>query len=892
MPISSGTKLGTYEILSAIGAGGMGEVYRARDTRLGRDVAIKVLPESFQQDGERLARFEREAQLLASVNHANIAAIYGLEESNGAVHLVLELVPGETLAQRLTRGRLPLDEALSVCLQVAQALEAAHEKGIIHRDLKPANIKVTPEGQVKVLDFGLAKSQVVEDSSRSDSDSPTASLGGTSAGLVLGTASYMSPEQARGKLVDKRTDVWSFGCVLYEALSGRRAFTGETPTDILAAIIEREPDWGALPPSTPDGIRRLLRRCLQKDRKRRTHDIADARLEIEEMQAQPAAVGQTERGTGFSRRLLWLAGAAGAAVGAALALWVSVPGKSVSAEAPHISQVARLTHDPGLSEWPTWSPDGKLLAFASNRSGNFEIYVRRIEGGHEVNVTNDPGQDYQPAFSPDGQWIAFVSTRSSRTGMIKIGATFGMEFRTFGGDLWVAPALGGPARRLATDANFPAWHPDGKRIAYVSGKEGHRAVLEIPVVGGEAKTLLAGNDSRWEAVKLQYSPDGRWLSLGAVDPEKILLLPLAAGGKPKELVSASTHVWAPSGGRLYYLKRDALGGTRLESVAVGNDGSLQAPPETIGVMTGILRDLAVSGDGRSLAVSEMEGSMNLTLQPLQAGGGAPAGPEQPLTRGQALDRYPAFSPDGKHVAYSSNRLGPQEVWILEIASGHLQKLPVPTGYQNVSLPYWSPDGHKIAMTPISADGKTSLWLLAVDGSEASELVPPTKNLGGNQISPDGSKLLYETRSGEHLQLFEVKLATRQSRQLTSSPSDKSPLVWSPDGRQVLYASTADGAMQVWRMPAEGGKEEQLTFGHERMRHAFYSPDGKWIYVQPSHRNIYRIPASGGVMQPVTRFPESGLFLEEPTISPDGRSLLYCRSNGGSSLWLITLEAGK
>ncbi len=892
MPISAGTKFGTYEILSALGAGGMGEVYRARDTRLGRDVAIKVLPESFQQDQERLSRFEREAQLLAAVNHSNIAAIHGLEESNGTLHLVMELVPGETLAQKLLRGPLPLDEALSVCRQVAEALEAAHAKGIVHRDLKPANIKVTPEGQVKVLDFGLAKSQLAEASSRSDSDSPTASLGGTSTGLVLGTASYMSPEQARGKAVDKRTDVWSFGCVLYEALSGRRAFAGETATDIVATIIEREPDWNALPPNTPAGGRTLLRRCLQKDRHRRIHDIADARLEMEEAQAQPAGATQGERGGGLSRKMLLLAGAAGVFVGAALALSVWGPGKAASTEAPRIRQVARLTHDPGLSEWPTWSPDGKLLAFASDRSGNFEIYVRRIEGGHEVNVTNDPGQDYQPAFSPDGQWIAFISTRTSRTGMIKIGATFGMEFRTFGGDLWVAPALGGAARRLATDANFPVWHPDGKRIAYVTGTENHRAVLEIPAAGGDPKPLLAGSDSKWEVVKVQYSPDGRWLSLGAADPEKVLLLSLAEGARPKELLDASTHAWTPDSKRPYYMKRDALGGTRLESVRVADDGSVPAPPDTIGVMTGILRDLAVSADGRSLAVSEMEGSMNLTLQPLQPGGGAPSGPERPLTRGQALDRYPAFSPDGKRVVYSSNRLGPQEIWVVEIGSGHLQKLPSPAGHQNVSLPVWSPDGRKISMTPISADGKRSLWLVALDGSEATELIPPMKDLGGGHFSPDGSRIAYYARSGEHLQVFEADVATRQTRQLTSSPSDKWAEEWPPDGRWLLYMSTADGAMQVWRMPVKGGKEEQLTFGHERVRHASYSPDGKWIYIQPSHRNIYRIPAEGGPMQQVTNFPESGLFLEEPAISPDGRSLLYCKSNGGSSLWLITLEAGK
>ncbi len=889
MPLSSGTKVGSYEILSALGAGGMGEVYRARDTRLGRDVAIKVLPDSFQQDEERLARFRREAQLLASVNHANIAAIHGLEETNGAVHLVLELVPGDTLAQKLLRGRMPLDEALSICRQVAEALEAAHDKGIIHRDLKPANIKVTPEGLVKVLDFGLAKSEVAEPSSDSVSDSPTASLGATGAGIILGTAAYMSPEQARGKSLDKRTDVWSFGCVLYEALSGRRAFSGETVTDVVAAILEREPDWSKLPAETPAGIRALLRRCLQKDRRRRTHDIADARLEIEEALTQPDAAAAGKPGVAAPVKWLLVAGVVGLVLGAALALWVS-GGGGKGAEAPRISQVARLTHDPGLSEWPTWSPDGKLLAFASDRSGDFEIYVRRIEGGHEVNVTNDPGQDYQPAFSPDGQWIAFISTRSSRTGMIKIGATFGMEFRTLGGDLWVAPALGGAARRLATDANFPVWHPDGKRIAYVTGTEGHRAILEVPAAGGDPKTLLAGSDSGWEVVKIQYSPDGRWLSMGRIDPETILLLPLVAGAKPAELLSASTHVWAPHGGRLYYLKRDALGGTRLESVRIGADGSLLDTPETMGVMTGILRDLAISADGRSLTASEMEGSMNLTLLPLQPGGGTPAGPEDSLTVGQVLDRYPSFSPDGRRIAYASDRLGPQESWILDLATRKSEKLEIPGGDLTSSLPNWSRDGRRVAITRITADGRRSIWMVAVDGSEATELIPPTRDLGSNTFSPDGGKLLVFSRSGEHLQLSYLDVATRQKHQLTSSPSDKWGLGWSPDGRWVIYASTADGTMQLWRMPSGGGREEQLTFGHERMRHAFYSPDGKWIYVQPSHRNIYRIPAEGGPMQPVTKFHESRLFLEEPTISPDGRSLLYCKSNGGSSLWLITLEA--
>ena len=282
MPLTPGSRLGAYEILAPVGAGGMGEVYRARDSRLDRDVAIKVLPEAFVRDPERLARFEREARVLASLNHSNIAAIYGFEQADGVPFLVLEFVPGRTLAERIADGPLELDMTLQICREVAQALEAAHEKGIVHRDLKPANVKVTPEDKVKVLDFGLAKAFTEDPASSDPADSPTMTAVATRTGVILGTAAYMSPEQVRGRAVDKRTDIWAFGCVLYELLAGRKAFGGETVSDTIAAILSREPDWTALPVGLPAGVLRLLRRCLQRDRDRRLRDIADARLELEE----------------------------------------------------------------------------------------------------------------------------------------------------------------------------------------------------------------------------------------------------------------------------------------------------------------------------------------------------------------------------------------------------------------------------------------------------------------------------------------------------------------------------------------------------------------------------------------------------------------------------------
>ena len=282
MTIEQGTSLGSYTVLALIGAGGMGEVYKARDTKLGRDVAIKVLPEILSKDEERLARFGREARVLASLNHPNIAAIYGLEDSDGVQFIVLELVDGETLAERIARGPIPVDEALPLFKQIAEALEAAHEKGIIHRDLKPANVKITPEGKVKVLDFGLAKALAGESTAPDQSESPTITRDGTVTGVLLGTAPYMSPEQARGKSLDKRTDIWSFGCVLYEALTGKKAFEGETVTDTIASIVKSEPDWSRLPATTPWRVRDLLARCLRKDPTQRLRDIGGARLDVED----------------------------------------------------------------------------------------------------------------------------------------------------------------------------------------------------------------------------------------------------------------------------------------------------------------------------------------------------------------------------------------------------------------------------------------------------------------------------------------------------------------------------------------------------------------------------------------------------------------------------------
>jgi eukaryotic-like serine/threonine-protein kinase len=888
-----GQTISHYRILAQLGSGGMGVVYRAEDLNLKREVAIKVLPDAFARDPQRLARFEREAHLLASLNNPNIASIYGLEKSDGSNLLVLELVPGETLDQRLVRGPLETEEALHLAFQICEGLEAAHEKGVIHRDLKPSNIKVTPEGKVKLLDFGLAKALAAEAKQTDIDSSPTETAGRTHAGVILGTAAYMSPEQARGKLLDKRSDIWSFGCVLFECLTGRRAFHGETVTDALAAIVQREPNWAALPADTPAAIRELLRRCLQKDRNLRLHDIADARIEIgEALDAGPQAITPAipERIAG-SRWRLALAGVACALLGSMLT-WIAFHPRGGSvAGVPKLLGVTRLTHDPDLSEWPTWSPDSSLIAFASNRNGNYEIYVRRVEGGQEVNVTNDPGQDIQPAFSPDGNSIAFVSTRSSRTGLVKIGSTFASELRVYGGDIWVEPALGGQARLLAKDGNFPAWDPSSRQVIFVSGREQHRSILAVPADGGSPSPRLASQDSAWEITRISYSPNGRWITFETDDRSVFIFA--ASGGPPRKLLYGFSHVWDPSGKRLYFCTREARGGSGIHSVEIDEGtGRLVGEPQTVAVMMGTVSDLAISRDGRSLALSELEGSLNLSRLPLNSAGDSPSGPEEILSKGQVFDRQPQVSPDGRNIAYASNRLGADELWVFHIDASRNDRVQLPGRDAAVDGPHWFPDGRRLVLARSLPDGTGSLWIVAADGSSAEKIAAPAEILWaeGSPVSPDGRGVLYAARVNGYYQMFKLDVDTRQAHQLTFTADDKFNAVWSPDRRSLVYTSNASGAIQLWNISLAGGKPERLTQGEDRIRHMSFSGDGRWLYFQPNHLNIYRMPANGGPVQQVTHFPEAGLFMEEPTISPDSRYLVYCRFHGGSSLWLLSIAS--
>ncbi len=512
MPLQTGAHVGPYLIEAAIGAGGMGEVYRATDTNLKRSVAIKVLPDALAGDPDRLARFQREAEVLASLNHPGIASIYGLERTNGSAALVMELVEGPTLADRLAQGPLPVDEAIPIARQIAEALEAAHEQGIIHRDLKPANIKVRGDGAVKVLDFGLAKAldPAGASGSASASVSPTiTSPAMTEMGVILGTAAYMAPEQARGRAVDKRADIWAFGVVLYEMLAGEALFNEGSVVDTLSAVVRKPIDLDQLPSATPARLRELVRRCLDRDPRRRLRDIGDARIALEDVggggPAGAAAAGSSAHG--FPAKGVAISAIVAVAVAAgAYLLGTSVvsrraPAAGAAADAG-LGEFTHLTYQAGLESSPSLSPDGEFVIYTAIDGGDRDLFLLRVGGQKAINLTEDsPADEDHPAFSPDGRFIAFRSERG-------------------GGGLFVMGATGESVRRLTSFGDNPSWSPDGRDIVFgtegrsdPTTREKQSELWVVPAAAGEPRRIFAG-----DAVQPAWSPGGTRIAYWAIDP--------------------------------------------------------------------------------------------------------------------------------------------------------------------------------------------------------------------------------------------------------------------------------------------------------------------------------------------------------------------------------------
>jgi serine/threonine-protein kinase len=814
MPIETGTRLSSYEIISQIGAGGMGEVYRARDTKLGREVAIKVLPEAFAES-ERLARFEREARLLASLNHPNIATLFDLQEHDGTHFLVLELVPGETLAERIQQGPIPIDEAVPLFKQIAEALEAAHEKGIIHRDLKPSNIKVTPEGKVKILDFGLAKALAGEPVTQNLSESPTLTREFTETGVVLGTAPYMSPEQARGKTVDKRADIWAFGCCLYEALTGKVAFLGDTVADTIAKIVEREPDWQMLPPTTPPFVRSLLRRCLQKDANRRLHDIADARIEIEDADTEPS-VGEIPRAR-KSRALPWIL-AALAALAAGVAGWYLKP----SAPRP----VSKMIVEVEPAEWlgsrartlpqfrmsrtaVAFSRDGKYLVFNAGDSEGFRLYLRPMDGLEAQPIPFTEGA-LGPFYSPDGKWIGFWAN----------------------GSLKKVPIGGGPAITLCDTSSLPvgaSWGPNG---TIVFGKD-EGGILEISSDGGEPRAITHLAEGEYSHRLPYILPDGETVLFTKLkrrrgwDEAQIVAFSLETG-EQKVLVDNGVDARYSLTGHLVFVRSGTLMAVPFDLKRLEVTGGPVGVAE-IKQAVNARHDASGTGSGQF----SFSDSGSLAYVP----GGIFLSPEKSLV---LVDRdgaaevlaapkadyyYPRLSPDGRRIAVSVRSVQEWDIWAYDITRGTSTRITQDESVE--TSPIWSPDGHRIAFIS-DRTGKSSLYGIPADSSGSAERLTTLEQVSAASWSPDGLALVILHRASEGNNDIWILPLEGEPQPFVESPFHELYPTFSPDGRWLAYVSNQSGRLEVYVTSYPGpGPKHQISVNGGRA--PSWAPNGRELF---------------------------------------------------------------
>jgi Tol biopolymer transport system component len=895
-PHPPGTRLGPYEVLSRVGAGGMGEVYRARDTRLGREVAVKVLPAAVSADAARLRRFEQEARTVGQLDHPNLLTVFdvgrapGEAGSDGIAYIVTELLKGETLRARLASGALPRRQAVALAAQFARGLAAAHERAVVHRDLKPENLFITSDGRAKILDFGIARTAPDAPPDGSATSTPTETAL-TEPGAILGTAGYMSPEQVRGEPADARSDLFCLGCVVYEMLTGRRAFAGASTVETLNAILTHSPE-----PSDPpfagehDPLWLLVRRCLEKDPSRRFQNAGDLAFALELAPGTATgAVGTTSpAAAGAPRRPLaaWLA--ATAVVALVMLTW-AILGRRTSGEAPsHMAEatLTPVTVDDGHETDPCFAPDGETIAYSSDRSGNFEIYLQQVSGGPAVNLTRDPGDDGQPSFSPDGRQIAFISTR--RRG----GAFFfpSPVVPLIGGDLWSMPALGGAPRRIADNAFLPSWSPDGRFVYFSRGPWFRSTIQRVPEGGGPAEVIpvrLPNGASAPYLLSPRVSPDGRWLVFWARD--LVYVVPVS-GGDARRLAYGRYPVFTDGGRAILYC--NALPGRNHSLWRLGFDsarGLARGAPEPLVMGTTESAAPAVTADGRRIAFVAVERRLNLEALPFDANGAGVRGAPITVTTGNHRVRFFTIAPDGRAIVYEDERGAENHLWRVSLAGGESVQLSLDPRFSE-RFPRWSPDGRMIQFSHLLAGQPEEAgepWLISADGADPRPAGVPQ---GGRAAWLPGSDgLLVATRNGRYTRL---DLATGRAAELDSSLRGMPFFSLSNDGRWLAYQSIDAGTMDIVAAPLDNSSPPRVVVQTPAEDgHPFFSPDGRWLYYQPNHLNLYRVPGPSQDWrstppEQVTRYPERGLYLEEPQVSFDGRTLAYVRSLIRGDLWLL------
>jgi len=863
MSLEAGARLGPYEIVSRLGAGGMGEVYRARDERLGRDVAVKVLLPSVSTDPDRVRRFEQEARAAGLLNHPNITAVYDVGSSEGSLYVVSELLEGETLGSLLAVGPVPVRKAVDYALQIAHGLGAAHERGIVHRDLKPDNLFVTKSGRVKILDFGLAK---LGEPAREHDRAATPTSAGTEPGVVLGTLGYMSPEQVRGRPTDPRSDIFSFGTILYEMLSGKPAFPGASPADTMSGILKEDPlDSAETSRSIPPGLERVIRHCIEKnpeERFRSAHDLAFALETVSGSSLSgPAALPMPSRPESILRQArldLILLAAAGVVAGVLLDRGLR------PSPAPEVVSFRPLTYS-GRDLSPAASPDGRTIAFASERDGRRRIWLKQLAAESEVALTS--GHDDYPRFSPDGSMVLFLRTQGSRSSLYRV------------------PLLGGEPRKLVDDASDGDWSPDGRQIVYLRSRfEQGLNVSSVFVAASDGAGVrqiarFPGQALRWP----RWSPDGRTIALvdsGLAGASRMIRLVDVATGKsrtvsPPDNRPAVSAAWSGSGKELVYSLAIRGGGVRVVRHDVGAERgrTILSLPANSGIV-----DVLSPGRLMFETVSARE-----NLRELSIGSGV-ASEHRWLTRGNSAERQPAYSRDGEWVVFTSSRSGNLDLWALSLTTGAVRRLT------EDETEDWDPaliDGGRKLVWSSGRSGHLEIWIADADGSGARQVTNDGIDAQNPTATTDGEWIVYNSGNPSKTGVWKVradgKMPTRLVAGTTGLPET------SPDGQYVSYLTgmqanretirvvrIADGSAVPFEISIEIVKPSPIRIGRSR-----WMPDGRAIaFVGQNEKGVPGIFAQDfvpGRDTTSTRLALGGFDLETETesfgVSPDGSRLM-------------------
>jgi serine/threonine protein kinase/Tol biopolymer transport system component len=874
LAFTPGSRIGPYQLASRIGAGGMGEVYRARDTTLNRQVAIKVLLPAVANDPDRLARFRREAQVLAALNHPHIAQIHGFEEADGVRALVMELVDGPTLADRIAGGAIAMVDALPIATQIAEALEAAHEQGIIHRDLKPANIKVRDDGTVKVLDFGLAKALATEGASApaDATSSPTLSAHATATGLILGTAAYMSPEQARGRPVDRRADLWAFGCVLYEMLTGQRAFPGEGASDTLAHVLMKEPDWHALPADTPVPIRRLLRRCVEKDRKKRLDSATAARLEIDDARADPSARPPARERV--STRMAWFVAAASIVAALAAGVAAMLPWRRV---APELAVLRLDVTTPQTSDPTSFalSPDGRQVVFVAAGDSGSQLWLRRLDQTMAQPLPDTEGATF-PFWAPDSRAIGFFADAKLKR----------------------LDLPGGKAQELADAANGfgGAWSRDGVIVYAANAISG---LLRVPATGGTPTSITRPVPGELGHRFPQFLPDGRrfifWIGPGLPEVQGLYLSSLDAAEKHRLVAADGSGAYAHPG-YLLWPRQGALVAAPFDAVLGTVSGDAEPIVAAVGSNVTTNRTaFSVSNAGLLAYRTGVTGRVRLVW--MDRGGtvmqvlGSPD--ENTLL-------YPEPSPDGQRIVVQRTVQGNMDIWQIDAARGIPSRVTIDANVDSTA--FWSPDGNRLIFRS-NRNGVYDLYEKPASGTEDEQrLFTSTDDKIPSDWSTDGRFLLYVNENKETgRDLWALPLQPQgvgTPFPLVRSRFGEDQGQFSSDGRWIAYRTNESGLDEIYvqAFPGPGGKTRVSTQGGSQPR---WRRDGKELFFVAPNGTLMAVPVAlplngqaPNVGAPValfaTRLTSRGSPKQQYAVAPDGQRFLMVVSADETIIPTITV----